>query len=118
MPETTLSTGFSDYGGIAGGCQQMPFLTGPDTPLAVYRRLRRRFGHAGWWPARSRFEVCLGAILTQNTAWTNVEKALRSLRRRGWLSYRALRSLPGSRLATALRPAGTYRVKARRVAAF
>jgi endonuclease III related protein len=87
-------------------------------PLAIYRRLRRRFGHAGWWPARSPFEVCLGAILTQNTSWTNVEKALVSLRRRGWLSFRALRGVPEAELAEALRPAGTFRVKARRLAAF
>ena len=84
----------------------------------IYQRLRRRFGHAGWWPARTAFEVCLGAILTQNTAWENVEKALVALRSRRWLSYRALRALSVDRLAPALRSAGTFRVKARRVAAF
>jgi endonuclease III related protein len=89
----------------------------PDVKV-VYQRLRRRFGPAGWWPARTRFEVCLGAILTQNTAWPNVEKALAALRSRGWLSYRALRGLSSGRLAPALRSAGTFRVKARRVAAF
>jgi endonuclease-3 related protein len=62
--------------------------------------------------------VCLGAILTQNTAWTNVAKALRALRSRGLLSYRALRRLPPSRLGPLIRSSGTYRVKARRVAAF
>ncbi|HEX6739388.1 MAG TPA: hypothetical protein VF310_14015 [Vicinamibacteria bacterium] len=86
--------------------------------MDVYERLRERFGHAGWWPARTRFEVCLGAILTQNTAWPNVEKALRSLRARRWLSFRALNGLSAERLAPVLRSAGTYRVKARRVAAF
>jgi endonuclease-3 related protein len=85
---------------------------------AVYERLRETYGPAGWWPGRTPFEVCLGAILTQNTAWTNVEKALRALRSRGLLSYRALRRLPPSRLAPLLRSSGTYRVKARRVAAF
>jgi len=86
--------------------------------MAVYQRLHGRFGHAGWWPARSRFEVCLGAILTQNTAWPNVEKALASLRSRRWLSFRALQGLTPERLEPALRSAGTYRVKARRVVAF
>jgi endonuclease-3 related protein len=84
----------------------------------IYRRLRRDYGPSGWWPARTAFEVCLGAILTQNTAWTNVEKTLDGLRRAGRLSFRALDVLPASRLAPLLRSSGTYRVKARRVRAF
>ena len=51
-----------------------------------YRRLYRRFGPQHWWPARTRFEVILGALLTQNTAWSNVEKALANLRREAGLS--------------------------------
>jgi len=62
--------------------------------------------------------VCLGAILTQDTAWTNVEKALARLRAAGFLSFEGLRSLSKARLTTLLRPSGTYRVKARRVRAF
>jgi endonuclease-3 related protein len=84
----------------------------------VYARLRGSRGHAGWWPGESAFEVCLGAILTQNTSWTNVEKALTQLRSRGLLSYEALRRLPASRLAPLLRSSGTFNVKARRVKAF
>jgi len=84
----------------------------------VYRRLRRHFGHAGWWPGETPFEVCLGAILTQNTSWTNVEKALAVLRRCGRLSYERLRSLPPSRIAPLIRSSGYYNVKARRVKAF
>jgi endonuclease-3 related protein len=80
--------------------------------------LRERRGHAGWWPGESPFEVCLGAILTQNTAWTNVEKALARLRARGLLSFESLRRLPASRLAPLLRPSGYFNVKARRVKAF
>jgi endonuclease-3 related protein len=86
--------------------------------LSIYRRLVRRFGHAGWWPGDTPFEVALGAILTQNTAWANVEKALGVLRRRGLLCFEALRNLPASRLAPLIRSSGTYRVKARRVASF
>jgi endonuclease-3 related protein len=86
--------------------------------MDLYERLRGRFGHAGWWPARTPFEVCLGAILVQNTAWPNAESALRSLRARRWLSFRSLRGVSAGRLAPVLRPAGTFRVKARRVAAF
>jgi endonuclease III related protein len=86
--------------------------------LRVYRRLRAKFGHAGWWPGDSPFEVCVGAILVQNTAWVNVERTLRSLRARGLLSYEALSRLPVSRLAPLLRSSGTFRVKARRLRAF
>ncbi len=90
----------------------------PVGPLHIYRLLLRRFGHAGWWPGDTPFEVCLGAILTQNTAWTNVEKALGRLRAARCLSFDGLRKLTLARLASLLRPAGTYRVKARRVRAF
>jgi endonuclease-3 related protein len=84
----------------------------------VYDRLLKRFGHAGWWPGETPFEVCIGAILTQNTSWTNVEKALGELRRRGLLSTSRLRALPVSRLARLIRSSGYYNVKARRVRAF
>ena len=85
---------------------------------AVYQRLRARFGHAGWWPGDSPFEVCVGAILVQNTAWANVERTLDGLRRRRLLSFRALHRLSASRLAPLLRSSGTFRVKARRLRAF
>jgi len=87
-------------------------------PRGVYRRLRARFGHAAWWPGESPFEVCVGALLVQNTAWRNVERTLDSLRRRGLLSFEALHGLTPSRLAPLLRPSGTFRVKARRLHAF
>jgi endonuclease-3 related protein len=84
----------------------------------IYERLLERQGHSGWWPGATAFEVCLGAILTQNTSWRNVEKALAVLRDRHLLSYGALRRLPTARLASLIRPSGTFRVKARRVKAF
>jgi endonuclease-3 related protein len=84
----------------------------------VYRRLVEGHGPAGWWPGDTPFEVCLGAILTQNTSWTNVEKALGVLRRRGLLSYEALRRVPPSRLAPLIRSSGYYNLKARRLRAF
>ncbi len=85
---------------------------------AIYARLRRTWGHAGWWPGESPFEVCLGAILTQNTAWANAERALDGLRAGGLLSLEDLLALPPARLEELLRPAGTFRVKARRLRAF
>ncbi len=86
--------------------------------LEIYDRLLAAQGPQAWWPARTAFEVCLGAILVQNTSWTNVERALDALRRRGLLSYRALRDLPPARLAPVIRSSGSFNVKARRVAAF
>ena len=90
----------------------------PPSLLSVYRLLRRAHGHAGWWPARTAFEVCVGAILTQNTAWSNVEKALAVLRRRGLLFPSKLRRVPLSRLGALIRSSGVFRVKARRLRAF
>lgn len=84
----------------------------------VYERLRRHHGPAGWWPADTPFEVCVGAILVQNTAWPNVEKALVCLRAAGRLSYQGLAGLGQDELAALIRPSGCYNVKAKRLAAF
>jgi len=83
----------------------------------VYERLLARFGHAGWWPGETPFEVCVGAILVQNTAWRNVEKALAALRARGLLEFAALDRLPAAALAPLVRSSGFYRVKAARLRA-
>ena len=83
----------------------------------VYQRLLRCFGQAGWWPGETAFEVCVGAVLTQNTSWTNVEKALGALRRRNLLSSEGLRRLPRARLAALIRSSGYFNVKARRLRA-
>ncbi|MFN8096247.1 MAG: endonuclease [Vicinamibacteria bacterium] len=84
---------------------------------ALYQLLRARFGHAGWWPGDGPFEVCVGAVLVQNTSWRNVEKALAVLRGRGLLSFEALARLDERRLAPLVRSSGVYRVKARRLRA-
>ncbi len=84
----------------------------------IYDRLRAARGHAGWWPGASGFEVCLGAILVQNTAWANVEKALHVLKARDLLSFRALARFRAEDLAPLIRPAGCHNVKARRVVSF
>jgi endonuclease-3 related protein len=86
--------------------------------LRLYGALFRRFGPQHWWPAKSRFEVAVGAILTQNTAWGNVGRALDRLRTRRLLTPRRLAALPRARLESMIRPSGTYRVKARRLRAF
>jgi endonuclease-3 related protein len=80
--------------------------------------LRRHFGPQRWWPGDTPFEVCVGAILTQNTAWTNVEKAIANLRRDRVLTPERLRALSHHRLASLIRPAGYFNVKARRLRSF
>jgi endonuclease-3 related protein len=84
----------------------------------AYVLMRERHGHLGWWPGESAFEVCVGAILTQNTNWRNVERAIANLKTAGRLEPRRLLALPEPELARLLRPAGYFNVKARRLRAF
>lgn len=83
--------------------------------MAIYRALFAAYGPQGWWPGDSPLEVMIGAVLTQGTAWTNVEKAIANLKRAGPLAYRRLRRLPSRRLAALVRPSGYHRVKAQRL---
>lgn len=85
---------------------------------AMYDALFVRFGPQHWWPARTRFEIIVGAILTQNTAWTNVEKALVKLRRERALTPQAMHGVPTATLANWIRSAGYYTIKARRLHSF
>lgn len=85
---------------------------------AMYARMSAAFGPQEWWPARTRFEVIVGAILTQNTNWGNVEKAIGRLRSEKALSPRALRDMSFRKLASLIRPAGYFNVKARRLKNF
>lgn len=83
--------------------------------LAIYGALLEAFGPQRWWPARTRFEVVVGAILTQGTNWRNVERAIASLRAAGALSPAAMRRLRPEELSQLIRPAGYHRVKAGRL---
>ena len=83
-----------------------------------YAALLGRWGAQHWWPAQSRFEVIVGAFLTQNTAWTNVEKALRRLRQARKLSLAGVRATPEPELAELIRSSGYYRQKAHRLKRF
>ena len=84
----------------------------------AYRLMLARFGHQNWWPGETPFEVCIGAILTQNTSWTNVERALVNLKTAGLLDASKMIGLRETRLAQLIRPAGYFNVKARRVRSF
>jgi len=78
----------------------------------------RHFGPTGWWPGETPFEIAVGAILTQNTAWTNVEKAIANLKAANLLRPRAILDTPLPALERALQPSGYFRVKARRLRSF
>lgn len=86
--------------------------------MEMYRRLYKRFGPQHWWPGETPFEVIVGAILTQNTNWTNVEKAIANLKNAGALSPKDLHALALEDLAELIRPAGYYNIKARRLTNF
>jgi endonuclease III related protein len=88
------------------------------TVRAIYRKLSRAWGRQHWWPAESPLEVIVGAILTQNTSWTNVERAMLNLRAAAVLSVEGIRELPLAKLETLVRPSGYFRQKAQRLKNF
>ena len=81
----------------------------------IYKKLYACFGPQHWWPGESAFEVMVGAILTQNTNWQNVETAIRNLKQNKALAFPRLYRLPRKRLASMIRSAGYYNIKAKRL---
>jgi len=91
----------------------------PSDPIAaIYVTLASTWGRQHWWPAHSRFEVIVGAYLTQNTSWVNVALALRSLRKAGILNVAGIRNVPVRRLESLIRSSGYFRQKAHRLKTF
>lgn len=88
------------------------------TLIEIYRKLYSFYGPQHWWPGDTPFEVAVGAILTQNTNWSNVEKAIKNLKSEKLLEAKILHDLPTERLASLIRPAGYFNVKAGRLKAF
>ncbi len=101
--------------------------------IGIYSNLLSEYGEQGWWPLKGRyspafkrrrktpaekFEICVGAILTQNTAWKNVEKALSGLRKAGALSRKRMDKMEEAELAALIRPAGYYNLKAKKLKEF
>jgi len=84
----------------------------------MYHLLRDHFGAQNWWPGETRLEVMVGAILTQNTNWGNVEKAIHNLKERGLLAIETLHTISPEILAREIRPAGYYNIKAKRLKNF
>jgi endonuclease-3 related protein len=83
--------------------------------MEMYNLLLNHFGPQNWWPAETVLEVMVGAVLTQNTNWKNVEKAIENLKDKGLLSVANLNAAPSSELAHLIRPAGYYNIKTKRL---
>jgi endonuclease-3 related protein len=83
--------------------------------LKIYDLLNGYFGNLHWWPAEGPFEVMVGAVLTQNTAWTNVEKAIIALKEKNLLTPESIAHIDEETLAGIIRPSGYYHVKAKRL---
>jgi len=92
-------------------------LVAPGAIRRLARALDERFGPRDWWPAESPFEMMVGAVLTQNANWKNVERAIDNLRARRCLSWRRILALRPAELGRLIRPAGYFRVKAKRLRA-
>jgi endonuclease-3 related protein len=86
--------------------------------LNIYKKLYTAYGSQHWWPGDTPFEVIVGAILTQNTAWTNVEKAINNLKQSRLLSVKALSKAKPSKIAKLIRPSGYYNIKTKRLKNF
>ena len=84
---------------------------------AIYESLSDHFGPRHWWPGESDLEVCIGAVLTQNTAWKNVEKAIANLKNSVTLELHLLTAMPEKKLAALIKPSGYYNLKAKRLLA-
>ena len=93
----------------------------PQTKAAlkdIYERLSRHYGPTDWWPGDTPFEIAVGAILTQNTNWKNVERAIANLKRERLLGPKKILACEDAVLEAALRPSGYFRVKTRRLRNF
>lgn len=88
------------------------------TLLRIYALMEFHYGPTHWWPGDTPFEIAVGAILTQNTAWTNVEKAIANLKQARLLAPRAILDCPPETLEEALRPSGFFRIKTARLQSF
>ena len=84
----------------------------------MYKAMASHYGPTHWWPGDTAFEIAIGAILTQNTAWTNVEKAIANLKQADLLHPRRMAAASLAELETAIRPSGYYRQKAERLHIF
>lgn len=95
--------------------KKLPVLFNREIILELYQRLMNAYGPQYWWPADSDFEVMVGAVLTQNTAWKNVERAIANLKHENKICIEEVIKLPDTALAELIRPSGYFNVKTRRL---
>lgn len=86
--------------------------------MNVYTRLSKHFGPQHWWPGETRFEVIVGAILTQNTSWKNVEKAIKNLKKEKMLNCKKIANMDIGKLEKLIQPSGFYKQKSERIKKF
>ena len=91
---------------------------GRERLMEIYERLYARFGPQDWWPGETTLEICLGAILVQNTSWANAARAVGNLKREGLLTEGALKKVRVDRLARLIRPARFFNMKSKRIKGF
>lgn len=89
-----------------------------DKLLEIYQKLYHTFGPQHWWPGDSPFEIAIGTILTQNTNWANVERAIENLKTKKVLNSASIYKMKTERLASLIRPSGYFNIKARRLKSF
>lgn len=99
-------------------CSRLVFTMTTDKLFEIYNLLLQRLGPQHWWPGETRFEIIIGAILTQNTNWSNVEKAIANLKSQNLLSPQRLSNIDTEKIAELIRPAGYFNIKAKRLKNF
>jgi endonuclease-3 related protein len=102
----------------AATCRVEAKTQGGEVLRSYFETLTTSLGPMRWWPARTPFEVIIGAILTQNTSWQNVERAIANLRKERLLTLDAIERVPELRLATLIKPSGYFRQKTKKLKAF
>jgi endonuclease-3 related protein len=111
-PEAAMAPASRNPGPVSRNSKSQSIL------LEYFHILSEAFGTQKWWPGRTRFEIIVGAILTQNTNWSNVQRAIGQLRRKRLLHIAGIASMPVERLATLIRSSGYFRQKARKLQEF
>jgi endonuclease-3 related protein len=102
---------------VGAGIPPPPWNDMKTSLVQIYQLMYDHFGHRDWWPGDTPLEIMIGAILTQNTAWKNVEKAIHNLKKNRLLSLARLRELEEHHLAEQIRPSGYYNQKAKKIKA-
>ncbi len=97
---------------------QKTILLEPEFLCDIYDTLFQAIGPRHWWPGETPLEITVGAILTQNTSWKNVDKAITTLKEKGWLSLEKLKDIPEAELAQAIRSSGYFNQKAKKTKIF